>query len=93
VLTAALGRDGISKGADIIINERTYGQVLNNHIDVPALIGDPTDIIRQIRPVPGAALTFTAPAADRKNGLSLIPYFRVAHERYSVYLKVSPKQM
>ena len=88
VLAGALGREGISQGADIIINERTYGEVLNNPMTVPTLTGDLSNITQQIKSVPGSSLTFNAPLPDRAEGLTLIPYFRVAHERYSMYLKV-----
>jgi hypothetical protein len=88
VLAGKLGRQGITPGADIIVNERTYGDMLNEPVDVPAFTGDATKVIEAIKPVDGAALTFTAAISGRPEGLTLIPYFRVAHERYSMYWKV-----
>ena len=89
VLAGKLGRQGITPGADIIVNERTYGDMLNEPVDVPAFTGDATKVIEAIKPVGGAALTFTAAISGRPEGLTLIPYFRMAHERYSMYWKVA----
>ena len=91
VLAGTLGRQGLSPGADIIINERTYGDVLNEPVDVPSLAGERSKIVEETKPVAGAALTFNTPVAGRPDGLTLIPFFRVAHERYSIYWKVVPE--
>src|SRR5262249_35452053 len=40
VLVGALGKQGISPGADLHVNERTIGSVLNDAIDVPELVGE-----------------------------------------------------
>ncbi len=90
VLAGKLGEAGLSPGADIIINEREIGTMLNDPIDVPTLIGEPTTIVDGIKPLPGAALTFAAPATGRPDGVTLMPYFRIAHERYSIYWKFTP---
>jgi DUF1680 family protein len=91
VLAGMLGRQGLSPGADIIINERTYGDVLNDPVDVPSLAGGRSKIVERIMPVAGSPLTFNTPVADRPDPLTLIPFFRVAHERYSIYWKVVPE--
>jgi DUF1680 family protein len=89
VLAGKLGKEGITPGADIIVNERTYGDVLNDRIDVPTIAADPAKVIAAIKPVAGSALTFTAPIPGKPDGLTLVPYFRIAHERYSIYWKVA----
>jgi len=45
VLAGRLGRKGLTPGADIIVNERTYGDVLHDEVDVPALIGDSQEML------------------------------------------------
>ncbi len=94
VLAGRLGRKGLMPGADIIVNERTYGDVLNDEVDVPRLFGDERKIVKQIKPSAGSALTFhttgiggtgeIGPPCD----VSLMPYYRIAHERYNLYWKV-----
>lgn len=88
VLVGRLGTLGYTPGADIIVNERTIGQMLNDRIEVPALRGDATTLAGAIKPVAGAPLTFTAPAAAGAEPVTLIPYFRMAHERYNMYWKL-----
>ena len=91
VLAGRLGRKGLTPGADIIVNERTYGDVLNDEVDVPVLIGDAQEIVRQIKPSTGSALTFHATGiggTGHPRDVSLMPYYRIAHERYNLYWKV-----
>jgi DUF1680 family protein len=89
VLAGKLGQQGIASGADIVINERTIGDMLNDPIDVPALPGNSSSVVQTIKPVAGRSLTFNLPVASRPDGVTLIPYFRVAHERYTIYWKLA----
>ena len=91
LLAGRLGRKGLTPGADIIINERTYGDVLNDEVDVPTLIGDAQEIVKQIKPSAGSPLTFHAMGIEgigHPRDVSLMPYYRIAHERYNLYWKV-----
>ena len=86
VLAGALGRQGLAPGADIIVNERKYGEYNGGAVAVPTLAGDPKALAQQIRP--GAApLEFTIAAKDG-TPVRLIPYHRIAHERYATYWRV-----
>ncbi|HEU4391232.1 MAG TPA: beta-L-arabinofuranosidase domain-containing protein [Blastocatellia bacterium] len=87
VLAGRLGREGIASGADIIVNERTTGDVLKADLNVPVLRGEPREIVGQIKP-DGAALTFRTNGIGHPHDVSLIPYYRIAHERYTLYWKV-----
>ncbi len=91
VLAGRLGREGLTPGADIIVNERTYGDVLNDKVEVPVLVGDAREVVRRIKPSKGEALTFRTEGIGRPRDVSLIPFYRVAHERYNLYWKVSGK--
>jgi hypothetical protein len=51
------------------------------------LVGEPREILRGIRPAP-AALTFQTRGLGHPRDVSLIPYYRIAHERYNLYWKV-----
>src|SRR3712207_8666151 len=61
-LAGRLGRQGLTPGADIIVNERTYGDVLNEEVEVPVLAGDAGELVRHITPSAGEPLTL-----DRKS--------------------------
>jgi DUF1680 family protein len=88
VLAGRLGRKGLTPGADIIVNERTYGDVLNDVVEVPVLIGDAQEIVKRIKPSTGSALTFQTMGIGHPRDVSLSPYYRIAHERYNLYWKL-----
>ena len=79
VLAGQLGRKGLSPGADIIVNERTTGDVLKADVEVPKLHGNAEEIVGSVKRASDGSLRF------QTNDVSLIPYFRVAHERYTIY--------
>ena len=83
VLAGALGREGLAPGSDIIVNERKYGEYNASPFTPPTLAGDPEAIARAIRPTTHP-LEFQTTAADGKP-IRMIPYFRIAHERYATY--------
>ena len=90
VLAGALGREGLAPGADIVVNERDYGRYNDQAVAVPVLAGDPQALLAAFKP--GAKpLEFTLPAADGKP-VRLIPYHRIAHERYATYWQLAPAQ-
>ncbi len=91
VLAGRLGREGLTTGADIIVNERTYGDVLNAKVEVPVLAGDAREVVSRIKPSKGEALTFRTEGIGRPHDVSLVPFYRIAHERYNLYWKVSGK--
>jgi DUF1680 family protein len=89
VLAGLLGKQGITPGADLVVNERTIGDMLNDPGAVPVLAGDPARLVDQIKPSGASPLTFTTSGIGRPNDVTLIPYYRVAHERYNLYWKVT----
>jgi len=83
VLAGALGNEGIAPGADIVVNERKYGSYLDTPFTPPTIAGDPETIAAAVKPS-GSPLGFTI--ADKTGKpVPLIPYHRIAHQRYSVY--------
>jgi DUF1680 family protein len=87
VLAGALGKDGLAPGVDIIVNERKYGEYNASPFITPTLAGDAEAIVRTIRPT-ARALEFETAAADGKP-IRMIPYFRIAHERYATYWRLA----
>jgi DUF1680 family protein len=91
VLAGRLGREGLTPGADIIVNERTYGDMLNDKVEVPTLAADAREIVSHIEPSEVEALTFQTKGIGRPRDVTLIPYYRIAHERYNLYWKVAER--
>ncbi|UCG89303.1 MAG: glycoside hydrolase family 127 protein [Gemmatimonadota bacterium] len=89
VLAGRLGTEGVTPEAQIIKNERESGTMLNAAIEVPVLVGDPGDLVRHVRPVPGAPLTFETVGLGHPRDVQLAPFFRLAHERYTLYWSVA----
>ena len=84
VLAGVLGRKGVDPAAQIIVNERKSGEMLNEPVTIPAWP----------RPLPELPAHFTRTGAERLSFIAagfvagpvqFIPWFRVAHERYNLY--------
>lgn len=88
VLAGALGREGLAPGADIVVNERKYGSYNDGPVAVPTLAGDAETLARAVR-AGATPLEFSVAAADGSS-VRLIPYHRIAHERYATYWKLQP---
>jgi hypothetical protein len=88
VLAGAFGRDGLAPGSDIVVNERLYGTYNDTPFTPPTLAGDPVALAAGIR-AGDKPLEFTLLSAEQKP-VRLIPYHRVAHERYATYWKIEP---
>ncbi len=91
VLAGALGRDGLAPGADIVANERRYGDYNDTPFAVPRLAGDPATLAQRVAPT-DRPLEFTIAAAQGAP-IRLIPYHRIAHERYATYWSVGQGDM
>lgn len=90
VLAGALGRDALAPGADIIVNERRYGNYNDAPFTPPTLRGDADTIARNMR-AGNRPLEFAIVSAGQAT-VRMIPYHRVAHERYATYWQVKPER-
>jgi DUF1680 family protein len=88
VLAARCGTDGITPGADIIVNERTSGDMLNVPMSLPQLDGTAANLDEHLVRKADGPLSFSLRAQQQQ--LDLIPYYRVAHERYNLYWRYRP---
>ncbi len=77
VLAGAFGRGALAPGADIVVNERKYGEYNAASFVAPTPVGLPTRIAGK------GPLAFTMASAG--GPVRLIPYHRIAHERYATY--------
>ena len=55
--------------------------------DVPVLLCDPADLLKHIEPVAGQPLTFRTTGIGRPHDVTLSPYYRLHHQRFTVYWK------
>ena len=83
VLAGAFGKEGLAPGADIIVNERLYGTYNNTPFTPPTLAGEPQEIVRRIR-AGNKPLEFIL-QTQAQQPIRMIPYYRIAHERYATY--------
>jgi len=84
VLAGELGRDGMP-------SPYARGQSDLNAVpspEVPVLVCDPGRELAHIRPVEGKPVTFQTKGLGRPRDVTLIPFYRLHHQRYSVYWKV-----
>lgn len=86
VLVGALGR-AVKPTEDLHVNERTIGDDFNEPIEVPTLAGDFASLTAKIKPA-GPPLTFKTEGLGRPGDVTLIPYFRTAHQHYNMYWKI-----
>ncbi len=86
VLAGALGKKG-PPGADLHVNERTIGEPFNDPIEVPVLVGDLANMAARIKPT-SSPLTFRTDGLGRPAEVTLVPYYRIAHEHYNLYWRI-----
>ncbi len=89
VLAARLGNAGMPSGADIVVSERTYGEVLAEPMELPTINISSDSIEQLIRRDPGARLSFRLRVARPATEWQLIPFHRIAHERCNLYWQLA----
>jgi DUF1680 family protein len=89
VLAGRLGRDGLSPGNQIIVNERESGTMLNADVQVPTLAGDAGAVASRLTQDAADPLVFRTAGIGRPHDVELAPYYRMAHERYNLYWTVA----
>lgn len=85
VLAGRFGKEGIEPGSDIIVNERTYGDMLNIAMKIPTVVMDNAGLEQHLQRTSKDKLVFKIKPQQPDRELELIPYYRIAHERYSLY--------
>jgi hypothetical protein len=88
VLAGRFGTEGLSSGADIIVNERTSGEMLNIPMSVPELSLGSQNLLERVKRNPSSGLSFSVRAKQPDRSVELVPYHTIAHERYNLYWKV-----
>jgi DUF1680 family protein len=89
VLAARLGTEGMHPGDDVIVNERTYGDVLKLPMDMPRLALNPDTLETQVKRLAGRPMVFHLRATQPNTDYELVPFHRITHERYNLYWQLS----
>jgi len=87
VLAGELGTEGMPAGGAYAEAAKKFAQW--PAVPVPLLIGDPAAIFAGIRPVAGQPLTFRTESIGRPRDVTLIPFYRLHHQRYTIYWKTA----
>jgi len=86
VLAGMLGKEGIERLEPYAKNQLQYANVPSPA--APGLVCELDDLLRHVEPVAGQPLTFTTRGIGRPHDVTLIPYYLLHYQRYSVYWKV-----
>jgi DUF1680 family protein len=87
VLAGRFGTEGLTPGADIIVNERTSGEMLNIPMSIPELSLGSQNLLGRVKRNPSSGLSFSVRAKHPDRSVELVPYHTIAHERYNLYWK------
>ena len=88
VLAGVLGKKGVDPAAQLIVNERKSGEMLNEAVTIPAWPRPLTELPAHFTRTGRDRLAFIA-AGFAGGPVQFIPWFRVAHERYNLYWRSS----
>jgi hypothetical protein len=86
VLAGELGKEGLDDARRYGPSAPQIGRV--TPIEVPAFVADLKDVLLRVKPVRGAPLNFRTVGIGRPQDVSLVPFYQVFDQRYSVYWKV-----
>ncbi|MBN2505842.1 MAG: glycoside hydrolase family 127 protein [Verrucomicrobia bacterium] len=86
VLAGELGREGLDRIEPYARSQLDLAHV--PAVTVPAFVGDRATLLDRVHPVPGQPLTFQTRGLGRPGDVTLIPYYRLHHQRFSVYWNV-----
>ena len=88
VLAGRMGTHGLAPGADLIVNERLSGTMLNEPTVVPDWPGSPQSMLAALEAT-GDPLQFTARGFAGSRTIEFMPYYALAHERYNLYWRTA----
>jgi DUF1680 family protein len=84
-LAARLGTQGLAAGSQLIVNERESGNMLNEPVPIPRWNRPLAELVANTSRTDASSLTFATRGFDGGASIELIPWFRIAHERYNLY--------
>jgi len=84
-LAARLGTAGLISGAQLIVNERESGNMLNADVDIPRWTRPLSELPAAVERIDKVSLRFRARGFAGGAEVELVPFFRLTHERYNLY--------
>jgi DUF1680 family protein len=87
VLAGELGTENLPKTAWYERNQGDADKIADP--ETPVFVGNVADVVSHIVPGEDKPLSFRTAGSAKPQEVSLIPFYRMRHQRYSVYWKVS----
>ncbi len=88
LLAGALGADGMPKDGAYANDQQDFAKWPSP--PVPALSGDPAHVLAALEPVTGQSLTYRTHGIGRPQDVTLIPFYGLHDQRYTVYWSLEP---
>ena len=88
VLAGELGTDGLPPGGAYAPDQQDFAKWPTP--PVPVLGADAAGVMAGFKPAAGQPLTFKAGVSGRPEGITFVPFYRLHHERYSIYWATGP---
>lgn len=85
-LAGALGTDGLDKTSPYLKGQCELSSYAVPN--VPVIICEAKDLLSHIEPVAGKPLTFQTKGIGRPSDVTMIPFYKMHYQRYSVYWKL-----
>jgi DUF1680 family protein len=85
VLAGRFGTEGLSPGAQLIINERESGKMLNADVKIPIWAKPVEALVANTSRTHPDRLEFRTSGFEGGAHVDLLPWFRLTHERYNLY--------
>jgi DUF1680 family protein len=85
VLAGRMGTEGLTPGSQIIVNERESGNMLQANVNIPRWTKPFADLVANTTRTNADRLEFRTTGFEGGASVTLVPWFRLAHERYNLY--------
>lgn len=85
VLAGRLGTQGLTPGSQLIVNERESGNMLQAEVKIPRWTRPLEELLANTTRTNPERLEFRTAGFEGGASVDLIPWFRMAHERYNLY--------
>jgi DUF1680 family protein len=83
LLAAELGAQGLPPQHEEAPDQKDFAALAIP--EVPKLAADPAGILAALHPVEGRTLAFRTVGIGRPRDVTLVPFYRIHHERYAIY--------
>jgi DUF1680 family protein len=85
VLAGRMGREGLAPGAQLIVNERESGNMLNADVKIPRWTKPLEDLVAHTTRTGTDTLAFRTSGFEGGASVDFLPWFRLTGERYNLY--------